>query len=145
MNAMCAGDPVSRGPTAFDSEALPRLIGSRDGALLAELYGLFRASCLESLKALEAHLGTGDSAAAALHAHRLKSASAQVGALALSELCAAFEARTRSAQPALLDRFLLSEILESAALTLAWIEQRLGAAGSEANETMSGRRREHTP
>ena len=84
----------------YDSSVLAALIGD-DAALLAEFRSDYLVSAQLDIEALRDAAAGGDWAAAGGFAHRLKSSSRAVGALALGEACAQLEAaaQTGKAEP----------------------------------------------
>jgi HPt (histidine-containing phosphotransfer) domain-containing protein len=110
--------------TRFDPAVLARLIESEDPATLADLYGTFLQSCEKSLGLLLQSLREADVTAASQHAHRLKSASAQVGALALSRMCAVIESDAQRVAVAVFDDW-RNRLEEEAAAALDWIRARV--------------------
>jgi PAS domain S-box-containing protein len=77
--------------TVLDEAALPALVG-HDAAVLLRIRREFLASARGSADALRAAVGAGRWAEAGAVAHRMKSSSGAVGAVALSALCARIEA-----------------------------------------------------
>jgi HPt (histidine-containing phosphotransfer) domain-containing protein len=73
-----------------DVNVLKALIGD-DDAMIREFLHDFRLSAEKIAAELRAACAAGDAAAAGALAHKLKSSSRSVGALALGELCAAME------------------------------------------------------
>jgi CheY-like chemotaxis protein len=67
------------------------VIGDEDSAAIRELMAIFLADTLHLLQQMLRFVGNGDADNLALTAHSLKSSSAQIGALQLSELSAEIE------------------------------------------------------
>lgn len=91
------GDEVGGGPV-LDQEAfgaLQELAGDDDPDLVAELIGLFVEDATDRMSQIEAALGKEDTPAIGSAAHALKSSSANIGALAFSQACAALEMKVR--------------------------------------------------
>lgn len=94
--------PVPAADVVLDAVALGRLReldpdGSR--GLLPRLLLSFETALLRLLDQMPAAAAAGDAAAVCAQAHTLKSSSASVGALALSQVCAEVERRIRLAPP----------------------------------------------
>jgi signal transduction histidine kinase/CheY-like chemotaxis protein len=87
------------GPTSalVDLAVLKALIGQEE-ALVAEVLRVFRDSAIESGDQLAQACATGDLRAAGDAAHKLKSGARSIGALPLSERCAALEVAAESGQ-----------------------------------------------
>ena len=83
------GPAVDAGPP-LDVAVLEQLVGSAE-ACVREFLELYRRSAHELRTALHAASAAGDAAGAGAVAHKLKSSSRSVGALALGELCAELE------------------------------------------------------
>lgn len=91
---------------SLDSSALDRLRElDPDGkhGVLQRVLSTFEASLSQMLAQLAAELGAGRMRAVADIAHKLKSSSAAVGAMALSRSCAEVEQRQRAGAPIQLD------------------------------------------
>jgi HPt (histidine-containing phosphotransfer) domain-containing protein len=95
-----------RGALAVDVGVLRSYVGE-DASLIRELMVEFRRSAVETAAQLHSAGAAGDRQRVAALAHRLKSSSRQVGALALGELCARLEERARAGaiDAALLESF----------------------------------------
>jgi len=78
------------GNMPVDVNVLKALVGD-DGATIREFLHDFRLSAAKIAAELRAACAAGETATAGAHAHKLKSSSRSVGALALGELCAAME------------------------------------------------------
>jgi len=89
-------------PAALDAAALARLReldpDGRQG-LLARVLAAYESSLRGMIDQLHAALDAGDAGAVAGLAHKLKSSSASVGALALAASCADVERRLRGGVP----------------------------------------------
>ena len=98
---MMSGEPLSlhAPPAGLDREALARL-GELDpkgeNRLLERVLRAFQSSAARLMPQLEAARLSGDRATVRLVAHTLKSSSASIGALALSQVCAQIEALIRA-------------------------------------------------
>jgi EAL domain-containing protein (putative c-di-GMP-specific phosphodiesterase class I)/DNA-binding response OmpR family regulator len=97
--ACCLRDPafprspvpaVPSGLPVLDASVLPKLIG-HDRALLARFNDDYLVSARQTVEGLRKAADAGNWSAAAALAHRLKSSSRAVGALALGEVCARLE------------------------------------------------------
>jgi len=82
--------PAPRPPRALDIGVLQALVGD-DADLTRDFLTEYRACAREEAAALRAAAAAGDSKGVTAIAHRLKSSSRSVGALALGELCAGLE------------------------------------------------------
>ncbi len=108
---MMSGEPLSlhAPPSGLDREALARL-GELDpkgeNKLLERVLRAFQTSAARLMPQLEAARLSGDRATVRLVAHTLKSSSASIGALALSQLCAQIEALIRAESAVELDPLL---------------------------------------
>lgn len=78
---------------------LGALAGEDDPDLIPELIDLFLEDAVDRLDSMTAGAGSGDVGTVAQAAHALKSASANVGALAFSERCSEIEAVARDRGP----------------------------------------------
>jgi HPt (histidine-containing phosphotransfer) domain-containing protein len=90
----------------LNAEALARLTEldpKGESRLLARVLGAFQSSAARLMPQLEAAYGAHDHATIRLVAHTLKSSSASIGALKLSQVCAEVEmrVRTEAAEPLL--------------------------------------------
>lgn len=88
--------------TVLDTTVLAQLIGSDDPALIAEFLDDYLASTRHSAAELTAAWDAGDLAGVGAAAHKLKSSSRAVGALALGELCTKIEKASKSTERAAL-------------------------------------------
>ncbi len=96
------GAPPAPEPAAFDAAALGRLRElDPDGrhGVLQRVLAAFETSLSRMLVQLAAEREGGNAAVVAGVAHTLKSSSASVGALALSQACAEVERRLRTEEP----------------------------------------------
>jgi HPt (histidine-containing phosphotransfer) domain-containing protein len=89
--AQCADDSADAPPagmplTVLDSAVLPKLIGN-DPALLAQFFKDYLRTAREAADEIHTAIALGDWQAAGEGAHKLKSSSRAVGALALGEVC----------------------------------------------------------
>lgn len=98
----CIDDSAPRGNAAgrrqLDAKALAELAAldpDGTGRLLPRVLATYEASLLRLVEQAQAALRASDPAALRLAVHTLKSSSASVGALALSELCASAEQAVR--------------------------------------------------
>ncbi len=111
-------------PAPLDVAVLEQLVG-RDEACVREFLQLYRRSAQELRATLHAAIAAGDDAGAGAVAHKLKSSSRSVGALALGERCeqleGLFKAGDRSAAAARLPGFdaLLQRVFEAIDARLA--------------------------
>lgn len=95
-----AGDPTSPPVPLLDPAALARLTEldpSGQGRLVERVLQAFQTSAARLRPQAEAARATGDQAALRLVAHTLKSSSASIGAMHLSQLCAQIETTIRTA------------------------------------------------
>ena len=86
-------------PSGLDSEALARLTEldpKGENKLLERVLRAFQSSVARLMPQLEAARLSGDRATVRLVAHTLKSSSASIGALSLSQVCAQIEASIRA-------------------------------------------------
>ena len=98
---MMSGDPVAlhAPPSGLDREALARLTEldpKGENKLLERVLRAFQTSAARLMPQLEAARLSGDRATVRLVAHTLKSSSASIGALKLSQVCAQVEGLIRS-------------------------------------------------
>jgi HPt (histidine-containing phosphotransfer) domain-containing protein len=98
---MMSGEPVSLHAPApgLDPEALARLNEldpKGENKLLERVLGAFQTSAARLMPQLETARLSGDRASVRLVAHTLKSSSASIGALELSQVCAQIEALIRA-------------------------------------------------
>ncbi|MDP4030293.1 MAG: PAS domain S-box protein [Gallionella sp.] len=108
-------------PAAVDVNVLKALIGD-DGALIREFLHDFRISAAKIAAELRTACAAGDTAVAGALAHKLKSSSRSVGALALGELCAAMERAGEAG-----DMEALAALLFGFEAELAAVDRYLGA------------------
>ncbi|HWH84698.1 MAG TPA: ATP-binding protein [Burkholderiaceae bacterium] len=87
----CLPPAAPRPPRALDIGVLQALVGD-DADVTRDFLTEFRACAREEAAALRAAAAAGDPKGVTAIAHRLKSSSRSVGALALGELCASLEA-----------------------------------------------------
>jgi len=80
-------------------EALRELGGAEDPGLLVELIDLYLQDAPQRMAEIEQSLASGDWKLLERAAHTLKSASANIGALALSEVCRELECQARRRDP----------------------------------------------
>ena len=98
---MMSGEPVAlhASPSGLDREALARLTEldpKGENKLLERVLRAFQTSAARLMPQLEASRLSGDRATVRLVAHTLKSSSASIGALKLSQVCAQVEGLIRS-------------------------------------------------
>lgn len=98
---MMSGEPLSVNATrpGLDPEALARLTEldpKGENQLLERVLRAFQASAARLMPQLEAARLSGDRATVRLVAHTLKSSSASIGALELSQVCAQVEGLIRA-------------------------------------------------
>ena len=108
---MMSGEPLSlHAPrSGLDPEALARLTEldpKGENKLLERVLRAFQTSAARLMPQLEAARLSGDRATVRLVAHTLKSSSASIGALELSQVCAQVEALIRAETPDDLDPLL---------------------------------------
>lgn len=109
---MMSGAPVSARAVSsgLDAEALARLTDldpKGENQLLERVLRAFQTSAARLMPQLEAARMSGDRATVRLVAHTLKSSSASIGALDLSQVCAHVEALIRAESADDLDPVLL--------------------------------------
>lgn len=85
-----SGPPRHTGPPDLDLSVLHSMVGD-DRVIVREILGEFLASAREQARDLRRAYRKGDVRTVGAMAHKLKSASLSVGALALGELCAEME------------------------------------------------------
>lgn len=95
------------------------------GSFLQRVLQTYQRSLAAQAEAIGQAFGAGDTAALSHAAHALKSASASVGALQLSRLCAQIEQAVRDAHPELLPG-LVSQFQEEAVRVQGAVAQHLG-------------------
>lgn len=78
-------------------EELRQLAEAGDGNLVKEVLSVFQSDSAERLQALRAASAAGDRETVRKQAHTLKGSSAQVGALAMSNICQRLESCAREA------------------------------------------------
>jgi HPt (histidine-containing phosphotransfer) domain-containing protein len=91
--------PLHASPSGLDPEALARLTEldpKGENKLLERVLRAFQSSAARLMPQLEAARLSGDRATVRLVAHTLKSSSASIGALDLSQVCAQVEALIRA-------------------------------------------------
>lgn len=98
---MMSAEPLSANATkpGLDPEALARLTEldpKGENQLLQRVLRAFQTSAARLMPQLEAARLSGDRATVRLVAHTLKSSSASIGALELSQVCAQVEGRIRA-------------------------------------------------
>ena len=126
---MMSNEPLSLHASApgLDPEALARLTEldpTGENKLLERVLRAFQTSAARLMPQLEAaHLG-GDTATVRLVAHTLKSSSASIGALGLSQICAQVEALIRAESGESLDP-LLHRMRSALASALSAIQRLL--------------------
>jgi two-component system sensor histidine kinase/response regulator len=113
------------GLAVLDTAVLAELLGSTDQAMLDEFLQDYRASTLCGAAELHAAAAAGNPAAMGAAAHKLKSSSRSVGALALGEVCARLEQAGRAGDAAALPA-LTTEFDSALAAALAALDDRLG-------------------
>ena len=117
-------------PPGLDPEALARLREldpKGDNKLLERVLQAFQASAARLMPQLEAARLSGDRATVRLVAHTLKSSSASIGALELSQVCAQIEALIRAESTDDLDP-LLHRMRDTLDAALGAIQRLLGGA-----------------
>ena len=122
--------PLRGSPIGLDPEALARLAEldpKGENQLLQRVLQAFRASAARLMPQLEAARQSGDRATVRLVAHTLKSSSASIGALDLSQLCAQVEGLIRAESADDLDP-LLHTMRVALDAALGAIEHLLGGA-----------------
>jgi HPt (histidine-containing phosphotransfer) domain-containing protein len=80
-------------------EGLRELGGAEDPGLLVELIDLYLSDAPQRMAEIEESLASGNWSLLERAAHTLKSASANIGALGLSELCKELECQARKRDP----------------------------------------------
>jgi two-component system, sensor histidine kinase and response regulator len=85
-----SGPPRDTGPPDVDWSVLHRMVGD-DPTIVREILGEFLTSAREQARQLRRAYRKGDVRLVGAMAHKLKSASLSIGALALGELCAEME------------------------------------------------------
>lgn len=108
---MMSGEPLSVNATTpgLDPEALARLTEldpKGENQLLERVLRAFQTSAARLMPQLEAARLSGDRATVRLVAHTLKSSSASIGALELSQVCAQVESLIRAESAESLDPLL---------------------------------------
>ena len=129
---MMSVEPLSSHAPApgLDPEALARLREldpKGDNKLLERVLQAFQASAARLMPQLEAARLSGDRATVRLVAHTLKSSSASIGALELSQVCAQIEALIRAESTDDLDP-LLHRMRDTLDAALGAIQRLLGGA-----------------
>ncbi len=114
----------------FDPSALQRQVGPAPN-VLAELFALYSETCRAASAELKRALEGGDHDSAHRHAHKLKSSSSSVGAIALGALCARIELATESPEPIALGA-LAAELEQESGRALKWIEDMAAQAAERA-------------
>lgn len=114
--------PAPASPADFDEAALRRLVRFGGAKLLASMVGMFHTLGPQRVAAARAAVERGDVDAARLELHSLKSSAAQLGAEALSRLCAEGEALARDGR---LDGLatLLPPVEQALAQAVAWMDR----------------------
>ena len=128
MNAESMNDPRV-GDRAIDPhviQGLRELGGEDEPELLAELIGIFLEDAPLRMKDITEGLAHGDLARIERGAHTLKSSSANIGALGLSDLCRRIVECARTSRPQELPDLCVASVnaLASAATELREIETR---------------------
>lgn len=114
----------------FDPAALQRQVGP-DPRVLAELFALYSETCRAASAELKRTLEGGDRDSAHRHAHKLKSSSSSVGAIALGALCARIEVATEAPGATALGA-LAAELEQESGRALRWIEDMAAQAAERA-------------
>ena len=122
--------------TAVDIDVLRQLVGD-DAEVLRELLADYLASVCDQAPALRSAIAAGDGHCAQAIAHRLKSSSRSVGALALGECCADLESAGQTGDAAALAQGLLRFDGEFAAVQ-ACLASELTRPHSPLHPTNSG-------
>ena len=128
---MMAIEPLSlhASPPGLDPEALARLTEldpTGENKLLERVLRAFQSSAARLMPQLEAAHLSGDVATIRLVAHTLKSSSASIGALGLSQVCAQVEALIRAESGESLDP-LLHGMRGALASALSAVQRLLGS------------------
>ncbi len=126
---MMSNEPLSlhASPPGLDPEALARLTEldpTGENKLLERVLRAFQTSAARLMPQLEAAHLSGDAATIRLVAHTLKSSSASIGALGLSQVCAQIEALIRAESAEGLDP-LLHKMRSALASALSAIQRLL--------------------
>src|SRR5690349_17534232 len=101
-------------------EGLRELGGAEDPGLLVELIDLYLSDAPQRMAEIERSLASGDWKLLERAAHTLKSASANIGALGLSEICKELECQARKRDPQL-----CASLFERSAADLVRVEGAL--------------------
>lgn len=112
-------DPHALDGIDFDPHALQRQVGD-DARVLAELFALYAETCRAATRELHKALESGQREHAHRQAHKLKSSSSSVGAIALAALCGRIEEGVDGAS-ALQMRALAVELEREGSRALGWI------------------------
>jgi len=118
-NTPSVAEKPSPSSVSVDVNVLKALVGD-DEAMIREFLHDFRLSAAKIAAELRAACAAGETATAGAHAHKLKSSSRSVGALALGELCAAMEKAGKGG-----DTAALAELLPQFEQELARVESFL--------------------
>ena len=127
-NEPLSADAAGFTATSLDAEALSRLREldpKGENKLLERVLRAFQSSAARLMPQLETARLANDRATVRLVAHTLKSSSASIGALALSQVCAQVEALIRADSADGLDP-LLHQLRQALAAALNAIERLLG-------------------
>ena len=127
-NEPLSADAAGFTATGLDAEALSRLREldpKGENKLLERVLRAFQSSAARLMPQLETARLANDRATVRLVAHTLKSSSASIGALALSQVCAQVEALIRADSADDLDP-LLHQLRQALAAALNAIERLLG-------------------
>ena len=127
-NEPLSADAAGFTATSLDAEALSRLREldpKGENKLLERVLRAFQSSAARLMPQLETARLANDRATVRLVAHTLKSSSASIGALALSQVCAQVEALIRADSADDLDP-LLHQLRQALAAALNAIERLLG-------------------
>jgi signal transduction histidine kinase/CheY-like chemotaxis protein len=123
---------------ALDPETLAslRAIAGGSNIMLGKIFGLFRSHAPARLEALKQAVAAADFPKMATEAHALKSPSVNIGARRLGELCAAIEARARTADATLVSDGSLEMVEREFAAVLKAIEAEQGPLAAAANKQL---------
>ncbi|MBA3032275.1 MAG: PAS domain S-box protein [Gammaproteobacteria bacterium] len=121
-DSTAAPPPPSPGLAVLDTAVLEKLLGDNAPTLITEFLDDFQTSARQTAAELHAAWDKGDLAAVGSAAHKLKSSSRAVGALALGELCAALEKSGTAG-----DRVALSALMPEFEAGMVAVEREIDA------------------